>query len=250
MKSYIRLAVVSFWLLCQGGIVSSMETIDNRAQETILNLLSLKFSYEGQALADKIEETKEEEAFKNLRQKEVDEVLENLKFTNNQTSKQRVTVYLPQNSAEGDYQSYLIAAAYYPREFDPQRLLFTQICDLEHIHLQLAYALHYGHPLAASNLEVIADSYGLPQNHELYDLIKQKERVKENLVSYIISINKPYTPYNHTDELDLDSKNKDEKIEHFKILTIFQDRKKPLLQWFHAAWHLTENKHGTSARSL
>lgn len=32
--------------------------------------------------------------------------------------------------------------------------------------------------------------------------------------------------------------------------TIFQDRKKPLLQWFHAAWHITENKHGTSARSL
>jgi len=32
--------------------------------------------------------------------------------------------------------------------------------------------------------------------------------------------------------------------------TIFQDRKKPLLQWFHAAWHITENTHGTSARSL
>ena len=32
--------------------------------------------------------------------------------------------------------------------------------------------------------------------------------------------------------------------------TIFQDRKKPLLQWFHAAWHITENKHGTSACSL
>ena len=32
--------------------------------------------------------------------------------------------------------------------------------------------------------------------------------------------------------------------------TIFQDRKKPLLQWFYAAWHITENKHGTSARSL
>jgi len=32
--------------------------------------------------------------------------------------------------------------------------------------------------------------------------------------------------------------------------TIFQDHKKPLLQWFHAAWHITENKHGTSALSL
>jgi transposase-like protein len=32
--------------------------------------------------------------------------------------------------------------------------------------------------------------------------------------------------------------------------TIFQDRKKPLLQWFHAAWHITENKHGISACGL
>lgn len=32
--------------------------------------------------------------------------------------------------------------------------------------------------------------------------------------------------------------------------TIFQDRKKPLLKWFHAAWHITENKYGTNALSL
>jgi len=32
--------------------------------------------------------------------------------------------------------------------------------------------------------------------------------------------------------------------------TLFQDHKKPLLQWFHAMWHVTENKHGTNALSL
>lgn len=32
--------------------------------------------------------------------------------------------------------------------------------------------------------------------------------------------------------------------------TLFQDHKKSLLQWFHAMWHITENKHGTNALSL
>ena len=32
--------------------------------------------------------------------------------------------------------------------------------------------------------------------------------------------------------------------------TLFQDHKKPLLLWFRAMWHITENKYGTNALSL
>ena len=32
--------------------------------------------------------------------------------------------------------------------------------------------------------------------------------------------------------------------------TLFQDHKKPLLQWFSAMWHITENKYGTNALGL
>ena len=164
-----------------------MEKRKQEVKQSIHSLLSLKFSHFSEDLAEKITT---QIANHSVSGKEIREY-----FQENQTiekhSPSTVTLFLPVKAEPINDQlvlNSLIAAAYYPKDLDPQEKQLFEVENLAHVQKQLVYSFNYNHPLAGLMLSSIADMNHLPQvndqdseqRHPLYELIKNQVPLKQD----------------------------------------------------------------------
>jgi len=149
----------------------STESDDIKVDDAVHNLLSHKFTLSGEELNKKITESYDKVSkFENS---DIINFLNQEKARNVEDSSSTVTIYLPVTKTEEDIKNALLAAAYFPKELDPEKTASYELYDQKHVHEQLIKTLNYAHPLTKSNLEGFVRVYYLPENHSFSKVVEK-----------------------------------------------------------------------------
>ena len=139
-----------------------MNTVEKNDQ-LINKLLSLKFTYFGDDLNNRIQEIKKSEEWQLC---DFKEYLTNYMYNDhNKKDNIRVSVYVEKDKMNNqEIGNSLIAAAYFPEELDPETKTspIANLSKFKFIHRQLADVLSYGHPLARKYLKMIMSICNVP----------------------------------------------------------------------------------------
>lgn len=221
----------SFFLCTHNGYTSQKNESSNmlieeeKSKQVIRDFLSLKFSYSGDELAEKIEKMKGE--LDHLKKEDIEEFLkENRKTSLEKNPKVYVTVYVPEKYDFNILKNNLIAAAYFPHEFDPRKKDPVYLYTLDHINKQISYAAYYGHPMPSSSLRDIANCYCLWDEHVFYSVISEIEKKSSEIKNqeFVIPLN-IFNSQGNKDPLDFSLKedhsreDEEKKNNYFMCLT-------------------------------
>jgi len=193
----------------------STESDDIKVDDAVHNLLSHKFTFLGEELDKKIKESYDKVSkFEN---NDIINFLNQEKAKNFEDSSSTVTIYLPVTKTEEDIKNALLAAAYFPKELDPEEKPSYEIYDLKHVQEQLLKALYYKHPAAQEDLLGLTRVYYVSETHPFYEKIKSLPRsTPENYDIFTLDtkafLNIP------SDSLNLDTNDEEKIEEHFTFL--------------------------------
>ena len=154
----------------------SLET-DFNCQDFLSRFLSLKFSHINEDLKSNLLQIWDEEKISKKKLLSfLTEIPKNDRIIDN--SESTVTFFLPKKIdalSNEEFKGYILASSFYPKEFDPYDKMLSEVESLIHVQKQLAYASAYGHPIAGSILNDIAENFGLSADHNLYRTLENQQ---------------------------------------------------------------------------
>lgn len=199
-------------------VITSLEVLAMHHQEmngTLEQLLTLKFNFLGEKLSEQIEEIHHN----SLSHISKEEILSFFEFhQKKEPNIYKVDVWVEKNATKEDLDQALLAAAYFPKEYDRLEYLenefekklqdFRKVLIKEYpkkpskprtlfihksIQIQLAYSSHYGHPYVKTKLEELVDiiGKGAPRKEDDDNVLEEESEDATKRFQQLLQSNTP-----------------------------------------------------------